>query len=149
MYLLIALSHPFLTRSHKQTKRNKQTHLIYLRSLGVHISFVRSIAMDSWTDPQLKLMKCGGNQKCADYLSAKGVASGTAIKPKYESDAAQLYKEVLQQAHHNEFGAPGDGEATAPYLLETSLLENTGAAADDTSDKPPYGEHGGWQQVKL
>jgi len=52
--------------------------------------------MDSWTDQQLKLMKCGGNQKCAQYLSSKGVASGTAIKQKYESDAAQLYKEVLK-----------------------------------------------------
>mmetsp|Transcript_19520 Transcript_19520/g.39538 ORF Transcript_19520/g.39538 Transcript_19520/m.39538 type:complete len:441 (-) Transcript_19520:315-1637(-) len=52
--------------------------------------------MDSWTDPQLKLMKCGGNQKCATYLASKGVPSSTPIKAKYESDAAQLYKEVLK-----------------------------------------------------
>eukprot|EP00521_Asterionellopsis_glacialis_P006578 CAMPEP_0195283202 /NCGR_PEP_ID=MMETSP0707-20130614/1828_1 /TAXON_ID=33640 /ORGANISM="Asterionellopsis glacialis, Strain CCMP134" /LENGTH=586 /DNA_ID=CAMNT_0040342333 /DNA_START=64 /DNA_END=1824 /DNA_ORIENTATION=+ len=66
------------------------------RSLGVHISFVRSIAMDSWTDKQLALMKGGGNEKCADYLKAKGIAPGTAIKEKYENPAAQLYKEVLK-----------------------------------------------------
>ena len=30
------------------------------RSLGVHISFVRSITMDSWTDKQIKLMEVGG-----------------------------------------------------------------------------------------
>jgi ADP-ribosylation factor GTPase-activating protein 1 len=65
-------------------------------SLGVHISFVRSIAMDSWTDKQLALMKTGGNQKCNDYLQSKGIAPRTPIKAKYESDAAQLYKEILK-----------------------------------------------------
>merc|ERR1719247_3324492 len=33
------------------------------RSLGVHVSFVRSITMDSWKPLQLKLMDLGGNQK--------------------------------------------------------------------------------------
>lgn len=66
------------------------------RSLGVHISFVRSIAMDSWTAAQLDLMKTGGNRKCKDYLSANGVNPTTAIKPKYESPVAQHYKEMLK-----------------------------------------------------
>jgi len=66
------------------------------RSLGVHISFVRSIAMDSWTPQQLTLMKLGGNQKCTEYLSSKGIRPGTPIKQKYESDVAQLYKEILK-----------------------------------------------------
>jgi hypothetical protein len=68
----------------------------YCRSLGVHISFVRSIAMDSWTDKQLAIMKTGGNKNCNDYLQAKGIGPRTPIKAKYESDAAQLYKEVLK-----------------------------------------------------
>mmetsp|Transcript_8017 Transcript_8017/g.12562 ORF Transcript_8017/g.12562 Transcript_8017/m.12562 type:complete len:541 (+) Transcript_8017:125-1747(+) len=66
------------------------------RSLGVHISFVRSIAMDSWTPQQLTLMKLGGNQKCQNYLSSKGILPSTPIKQKYESDVAQLYKEILK-----------------------------------------------------
>jgi ADP-ribosylation factor GTPase-activating protein 1 len=66
------------------------------RSLGVHISFVRSIAMDSWTDQQLALMKAGGNDKCNQYLQAKGIGPRTPIKQKYESDVAQLYKQVLK-----------------------------------------------------
>ncbi|KAL7534655.1 hypothetical protein ACHAXR_006018 [Thalassiosira sp. AJA248-18] len=66
------------------------------RSLGVHISFVRSIAMDSWTPAQMQLMKMGGNQKCKAYLSSKGVLPSTPIKQKYESDAAQLYKHILK-----------------------------------------------------
>lgn len=31
------------------------------RGLGVHLSFVRSITMDSWTDKQLASMRVGGN----------------------------------------------------------------------------------------
>lgn len=66
------------------------------RSLGVHISFVRSIAMDSWTDKQMALMKNGGNKKCNDYLKNKGINPRTPVKAKYESDVAQLYKEILK-----------------------------------------------------
>ncbi|KAL7575803.1 hypothetical protein ACA910_003129 [Epithemia clementina (nom. ined.)] len=66
------------------------------RSLGVHISFVRSIAMDSWTDQQLAMMKTGGNDKLNAYLEQKGIGRRTPIKQKYESDAAQLYKLILK-----------------------------------------------------
>eukprot|EP00578_Thalassiosira_sp_NH16_P026009 CAMPEP_0181093116 /NCGR_PEP_ID=MMETSP1071-20121207/9277_1 /TAXON_ID=35127 /ORGANISM="Thalassiosira sp., Strain NH16" /LENGTH=510 /DNA_ID=CAMNT_0023175335 /DNA_START=240 /DNA_END=1772 /DNA_ORIENTATION=+ len=66
------------------------------RSLGVHISFVRSIAMDSWTPAQIQVMKLGGNKKCQSYLSSKGIMPSTPIKAKYESDAAQLYKHILK-----------------------------------------------------
>lgn len=66
------------------------------RSLGVHISFVRSIAMDSWTPAQLTIMKAGGNMKCASYLSSKGVDPSTSIQQKYDTAPARLYKEVLK-----------------------------------------------------
>ena len=78
------------------TDVNPSNQFNCLSSLGVHISFVRSIAMDSWTDKQLALMKGGGNQKCNEYLKARGIDARTPIKQKYESDAAQLYKEVLK-----------------------------------------------------
>jgi len=52
--------------------------------------------MDSWTDKQMSLMKTGGNKKCNDYLKAKGINPSSPVKAKYESDAAQLYKEVLK-----------------------------------------------------
>jgi ADP-ribosylation factor GTPase-activating protein 1 len=72
------------------------TYITIIRSLGVHISFVRSIAMDSWTDQQLALMKMGGNEKCNSYLKKNGIDPRTPIKQKYESETAQLYKEVLK-----------------------------------------------------
>ncbi len=70
--------------------------VFHFSSLGVHISFVRSIAMDSWTDAQLAIMKGGGNEKCNQYLKNKGIDPRAPIKQKYESDAAQLYKEILK-----------------------------------------------------
>ena len=69
----------------------------------MHISFVRSIAMDSWTPEQLQIMKIGGNQKCQSYLSSKGVLPGTPIKAKYESDHAQLYKLKLKARAEGEW----------------------------------------------
>lgn len=66
------------------------------RSLGVHISFVRSIAMDSWTPTQLSLMKAGGNESCAKFLTDRDVSSSVPIAEKYDTDAAKLYKEVLK-----------------------------------------------------
>eukprot|EP00559_Dactyliosolen_fragilissimus_P001897 CAMPEP_0184864896 /NCGR_PEP_ID=MMETSP0580-20130426/16259_1 /TAXON_ID=1118495 /ORGANISM="Dactyliosolen fragilissimus" /LENGTH=451 /DNA_ID=CAMNT_0027363843 /DNA_START=60 /DNA_END=1415 /DNA_ORIENTATION=- len=102
------------------------------RGLGVHISFVRSIAMDSWTQEQLKLMKAGGNDKCKQYLSAKGIASNTAIKPKYESDAAQLYKEVLKARAE---GRPEPTQLTkkTPTRKSNSFQSNLGGSNHSSS----------------
>jgi hypothetical protein len=64
--------------------------------LGVHISFVRSIVMDSWSDKQMALMKGGGNAACNNYLKERGIDARTPIREKYDNDFAQLYKEVLK-----------------------------------------------------
>jgi len=66
------------------------------RSLGVHISFVRSIAMDSWKPTQIALMKASGNAKCEAFLKTRGISASASITEKYNSDAAKLYREVLK-----------------------------------------------------
>jgi hypothetical protein len=89
------------------------------RALGVHISFVRSVTMDSWTEKQvrssavdslclslssvrfcplsqIKMMASGGNARCNSFLSQYGVSSAThSIAQKYNSPPAQLYRERL------------------------------------------------------
>lgn len=68
------------------------------RGLGTHISFVRSVAMDSWTEKQISLMKAGGNDACNSYLKRHGVkvdGGANGIKEKYDCPAAELYKQVL------------------------------------------------------
>merc|ERR1719199_633144 len=58
------------------------------RSLGVHISFVRSTTMDSWKPIQLKMMELGGNQKLKSFLEQHGVPEDLPIAEKYSTKAA-------------------------------------------------------------
>eukprot|EP01039_Chlorochromonas_danica_P015034 gene15034-17632_t len=65
------------------------------RSLGVHISFVRSVTMDSWSDKQIAFMRVGGNHKCNDFLQKYGVEKATPIDKKYNSAAAAFYRKMI------------------------------------------------------
>ena len=38
------------------------------RGMGVHISFVRSVTMDSWSDKQLKMMTHSSNDELSSFL---------------------------------------------------------------------------------
>ena len=81
------------------------------RSLGVHVSFVRSASMDSWSAAQLAKMRAGGNDALNAFLERHGVPRRTAIKEKYNSDAARVFREKV--------AAEANGEAwTAPTRVE-------------------------------
>ena len=55
--------------------------------------------MDNWSEKQIKQMKAGGNQQCNDFLKKYGIPvddkENLTISDKYDSPAAELYKEVL------------------------------------------------------
>ena len=65
------------------------------RSLGVHVSFVRSVSMDSWSEKQIQIMRSGGNQKCNSFLQQHSVNKETSIPTKYNSPPAQLFRDRL------------------------------------------------------
>ena len=66
------------------------------RGLGVHISFVRSVSMDSWSEIQLKKMEIsGGNGALNDFFSQYGIPKETDIVAKYNSNAASIYREKI------------------------------------------------------
>ncbi|PNW70326.1 hypothetical protein CHLRE_17g715350v5 [Chlamydomonas reinhardtii] len=69
------------------------------RSLGVHISFVRSTTLDSWTQEQLKLMAAGGNLRGRQFFKQHGWddVGSDKIESKYTSRAAQLYRALLEK----------------------------------------------------
>ncbi|KAH3663573.1 hypothetical protein OGAPHI_004974 [Ogataea philodendri] len=70
------------------------------RSLGVHISFVKSSVLDTkWTDAQLRSMKCGGNNAFKDFLIKNGGSAYLNKTPqeKYSSQIAQNYKDKLEK----------------------------------------------------
>jgi ADP-ribosylation factor GTPase-activating protein 2/3 len=67
------------------------------RSLGVHISFIRSTELDfKWTQTQLRMMEAGGNEKARQFFRQHGVLDNTKIDSKYNSRAAELYREKLK-----------------------------------------------------
>jgi ADP-ribosylation factor GTPase-activating protein 1 len=66
------------------------------RSLGVHITFVRSVTMDKWTETQAKRMRLGGNKQCAEFFHAHpDYREGMSIPDKYNSEFAIFYKEKV------------------------------------------------------
>ncbi|EAX95550.1 GTP-ase activating protein for Arf, putative [Trichomonas vaginalis G3] len=76
------------------------------RGLGVHVSFVRSLDLDSWTDEQINVMKCGGNKKARDYFKSIGI-DALSVSAKYKSRGAKQYAAQL----YAEAGAHLPGEA--------------------------------------
>jgi ADP-ribosylation factor GTPase-activating protein 1 len=79
------------------------THGIYLsigaaglhRSLGVKVSRVQSITMDSWKPVHLKMMQLGGNRRFNDFLKEHGIPEDMPIREKYSTRAADWYRKNL------------------------------------------------------
>eukprot|EP00922_Rhytidocystis_sp_ex-Travisia-forbesii_P009113 GHVS01013316.1.p1 GENE.GHVS01013316.1~~GHVS01013316.1.p1 ORF type:complete len:440 (+),score=79.14 GHVS01013316.1:366-1685(+) len=81
------------------------------RGLGVHLSFVRSTTMDSWSDKQKKMMKEGGNSKLKIIFDEHEV-SNVNIKEKYGTKAAAYYRELLRAVSECRSGPPALARGT-------------------------------------
>ncbi|KAI0089060.1 hypothetical protein BDY19DRAFT_889752 [Irpex rosettiformis] len=70
------------------------------RGFGVHISFVRSVSMDTWQEEQIKRMQLGGNKPFKDFMKSypadqSGYTEGMSAYDTYHSWAATQYREKL------------------------------------------------------
>ncbi|KAG1833512.1 ArfGap-domain-containing protein [Suillus variegatus] len=71
------------------------------RGFGVHISFVRSVSMDTWQADQIKRMQLGGNAPFRQFIESYtpidqgGYKQGTSAYDTYHCWAASQYREKL------------------------------------------------------
>jgi len=113
------------------------------RSLGVHISFVRSTTLDTWAEDQLRLMSIGGNGRARTFFKQHGWDGSGAdkIEAKYTSRAAQMYRQTLareaEKGLKDRQSAPlSPVKAAEQPLSPTSALMAEVAAAAPTRPKP-------------
>jgi ADP-ribosylation factor GTPase-activating protein 2/3 len=97
------------------------------RSLGVHVSFVRSTTLDSWNQEQLKTMAYGGNGRARVFFKQHGWTDGGKIEQKYTSRAADLYRQLLAKEVIRSMAA---ASSTAPFLGATASAETSSSAGE-------------------
>lgn len=66
------------------------------RSMGVHLSFVRSTNLDKWKVHELKAMEVGGNANAKAFFRDHGVTD-MKTESKYQTRAAELYRHKLRE----------------------------------------------------
>ncbi|KAH0485240.1 MAG: uncharacterized protein KVP18_001320 [Porospora cf. gigantea A] len=65
------------------------------RSLGVHVSFVRSCSMDTWEAKDMLKMEKGGNSRWDAFIKQHGLVDLT-LRDRYTSKAATYYRALLK-----------------------------------------------------
>lgn len=108
------------------------------RSLGVHISFVRSTNLDSWTPDQLKLMCFGGNNRAQVFFNQHGWTDGGKVEAKYTSKAAELYRQLLAK-EVTKTNAEEAALPKSPIASQSSRPSNKFLDFDNDINKVPKG----------
>ncbi|XP_059641143.1 probable ADP-ribosylation factor GTPase-activating protein AGD8 [Cornus florida] len=118
------------------------------RSLGVHVSFVRSTNLDSWTPEQLKVMSFGGNNRAQVFFKQHGWTDGGKIEAKYTSRAAELYRQLLSKevakSSKEEAGLPSSPVVSQSAQAANGFLDfkidefpkESSSGKHETSDAP-------------
>jgi len=112
------------------------------RSLGVHLTFVRSVDLDEWTQEQIDSMRLGGNGNARAYFRKHGFTDlyGGKTEKKYKSKAAVSYKSelaklVMAEAEKRGDGAGQNGVDNQGAELSNSLLTNLDLADRKNSEE--------------
>ncbi|RLN52788.1 hypothetical protein BBJ29_000746 [Phytophthora kernoviae] len=99
------------------------------RSLGVQTSFVKSLAMDSWTSTEIRALELGGNAKWI-AVCAGTEATDLPLMEKYSSGVAKAYKGQVLLAAATDPSI--DSSFTVTSFL--SMLAGTGIASPTSAE---------------
>ncbi|GFN77268.1 ADP-ribosylation factor GTPase-activating protein 1 [Plakobranchus ocellatus] len=124
------------------------------RSLGVHLSFVRSVSMDKWKDSELEKMKAGGNRMCKEFFESQSdYKEGMSLQDKYNTRAAALLRDKVSTIAEGrqwsiEKSPARNHVAFQPARLATSastsrLSTNTGSSGSSFHVSSSTGDLGG------
>lgn len=97
------------------------------RSMGVHLTFVRSVDLDEWTQRQIDAMRIGGNKNARAFFRKHGFTDlhGGKADKKYKSKAAISYRAELAKLVEAEAAKRGEGSGVSGSSVEgASLLDN-------------------------
>jgi len=95
----------------------------------VHLTFVRSVDLDEWTQSQVDSMRIGGNKNAKAYFKKHGHSEmGGKMEKKYKSKAATSYKKMLEKLVAAEGAKRGDG-SKVDVDSNSNLMDNL--ALDD------------------
>ncbi|POW04870.1 hypothetical protein PSTT_10087 [Puccinia striiformis] len=93
------------------------------RSLGVHLSFVRSVSLDKWSQDQLEKMKLGGNGKwkqwCQDQGASENYSKEMSIPVLYNTHFAAQYRDKLAAEAEGREWSPSDTPPTVVVSQES------------------------------
>jgi len=82
--------------------------------MGVHLTFVRSVDLDEWTQRQIDAMRIGGNDNAKKFFRKHGCTDfHTKTEKKYTSKAAVAYRAELSKLVEAEAVKRGEGSADA------------------------------------
>lgn len=96
------------------------------RSLGVHLSFVRSLTLDKWKDIELEKMKVGGNKNAKLFFESQpDYKPNMSIQQKYNSRCATLYRDKIATEAQ---GKPWS-EAESTAAKNSTIRENSSSAS--------------------
>lgn len=106
------------------------------RRMGVHVTFVRSLDLDEWTQRQIDAMRIGGNDNARKFFRKHGCTDfHTKTDKKYTSKAAVAYRAELAKLVEAEAAKRGEGTADAADAgTASSLLDNADAVMKKGAD---------------
>ncbi len=106
------------------------------RGLGVHVSFVRSLTLDSWKPEQIETMKKGGNDRCKQAFAASKVPMGFDVDVDVDIDvdktdnAGNTNARQDFQRRYNHSGAKAYSEE---LLTKNDTKTNTNTNTNDST----------------
>ncbi|CAN0877827.1 Probable ADP-ribosylation factor GTPase-activating protein AGD9 [Linum grandiflorum] len=124
------------------------------RSLGTHVSFVRSTTLDSWSPEQLRIMAFGGNNRAQVFFKQHGWNDDGKTEAKYTSRAAELYRQILSREVTKSSRAE-DAELPPSLAVSQSVegINGPSVVTSGISKKPlgtkTFGKSGGLAAKKL